>query len=114
MPFLELMDPSASSVRMGIKGALAGYFDDTRALLRGLRHTLATQATVAVVVGNSAYARSIIPTDSLVAQIGLEEGYEVKSVSVARHLHVSSQQRAHLGVLDEYMRESVIVLQWRE
>jgi len=98
---------------MGIKAALAGYFDDTRTLLRGLHAALAPRATVAVVVGNSAYARSIIPTDTLVARIGQEEGYDVERVLVARHLHVSSQQRAHLGSLDEYMRESVVVLKSR-
>ncbi len=112
-PFLSAMDSSASSVRMGIKAALAGYFDDTRTLLRGLHAALAPRATVAVVVGNSAYARSIIPTDTLVARIGQEEGYDVERVLVARHLHVSSQQRAHLGSLDEYMRESVVVLKSR-
>lgn len=112
-PFLDVMDPSASSVRMGIKKALLGYFDDTRALLRSLRSSLAKQATVAVVVGNSAYARSIIPTDSLLARIGIEEGYAVRKILVARHLHVSSQQRAYLGPLEEYMRESVVILNWR-
>ena len=110
LPFLDEMDSSASSVRMGIKPALAGYFDDTRILLRGLRSALAPHAMVAVVVGNSAYAKSIVPTDALVARIGQEEGYAVDNVLVARHLHVSSQQRAHLGTLDEYMRESVVVL----
>lgn len=109
-PFLAEMHPTESSVRMGIKHALTGYFDDTRTLLRGLRLALAPKATVAIVVGNSAYARSIVPTDALVARIGEEEGYTVSKILVARHLHVSSQQRAHLGFLEEYMRESVVVL----
>lgn len=110
-PFLDAMDPEASSVRMGIAGALEGYFHDTRTLLRGLRGVLTAEGRVAMVVGNSAYAKSIIATDALVARIAEEEGYTVSEIQVARHLHVSSQQRVGLGHLEEFMRESVVVLE---
>ena len=110
-PFIEAMDPSASSVRMGIGPALEGYFHDTRTLLAGLRPHIAPRGQVAIVVGNSAYAKSIIATDALVARVAQEEGYNVKEVRVARHLHVSSQQRSSLGHLEDYMRESVVVLE---
>ncbi len=111
VPFLEVMDESASSVRMGIKGALSGYFEDTRVLLRNLKGVLAATGRVVIVVGNSAYARSIVPTDVLIARLGLEEGYTVSTVKIARHLHVSSQQRGSLSDLEPYMRESVICLE---
>ena len=110
-PFLEAMDPSASSVRMGIQATLRGYFEDTRMLLRNLRSVVARDGRVVIVVGNSAYAGSIVPTDALVAKIGEEEGYRVKQVEVARHLHVSSQQRPKLGALTRFMRERVVVLE---
>lgn len=110
-PFLDVMDTSASSVRMGIKDALQGYFDDMRTLLRNLRQVLSKQGKVVIVIGNSAYAKSIIPTDVLIARIGQEEGYHVKSIQVARHLHVSSQQRASLRDMEIYMRESVVILE---
>ncbi len=109
-PFLESMDDAASSVRMGIKFALQGYFADMRLLLRGLRRTLAPEAQVVIVVGNSAYAKSIIPTDALVARLGEEEGYELRALKIARRLHVSSQQRSSLQHLARYMRESVVIL----
>ena len=64
-----------------------------------------------IVVGNSSYASSIIPTDALVARIGEEEGYRVESLSVARHLHVSSQQRSKLSGLSGFMRETVVTLE---
>jgi hypothetical protein len=110
-PFLNCMEESASSVRMGIKNTLQGYFHDTRTLLKSLKPVVTKKAKVVVVVGNSAYANSIIPTDVLVAKIGAEEGYRVKAIQVARNLHVSSQQRANLSHLEHYMRESVVVLE---
>ena len=110
-PFLDAMDVSASSVRMGIKRALAGYFTDLRCLLRNLKRVLVQHGQVVIVVGNSAYAKSIVPTDVLTARLAEEEGYRVESVRVARHLHVSSQQRSHLESLASFMRESVVVLE---
>jgi hypothetical protein len=110
-PFIDQMDEDASSVRMGIKPALEGYFYDMRRLLRQLRDVLRRKGKAVVVVGNSAYAKSIIPTDALLARIGQEEGYAVKGIHVARHLHVSSQQRSTLSDLEDFMRESVVVLE---
>jgi site-specific DNA-methyltransferase (adenine-specific) len=110
-PFLCVMDDTASSVRMGIKNTLQGYFYDTRLLLKNLKSTLIPNAKVVIVVGNSAYAKSIIPTDLLVAKIGQEEGYTVKEIKIARNLHVSSQQRLALKYLEPYMRESVVILE---
>lgn len=110
-PFIDCMDETASSVRMGIKDALQGYFHDVRILLQNLHPILSKRARVVIVVGNSAYAKSIIPTDILTAKIGQEEGYHVQAVKVARNLHVSSQQRSNLSALENYMRESIVVLE---
>jgi hypothetical protein len=109
--FLEIMNPGASSVQMGIKNALEGYFYDLRCLLKHLRRTVVRKGRIVIVVGNSAYAGSIIPTDVLVARLGQEEQYRVKAIRVARHLHVSSQQRAKLSHLSNFMRESVVILE---
>jgi len=109
-PFVDAMDEDASSVRMGIKNALAGYFDDMRILLNNLTKCLTRTGSVVIVVGNSAYAKSIIPTDLLICEIAIEEGYRVQAMSIARPLHVSSQQRNQLRHLQAFMRESVIVL----
>ena len=110
-PFLDSMDETASSVRMGIKDALQGYFYDIRMLLKNLKPVLIPRAKVAIVVGNSAYAKSIIPSDILIAKLGKEEGYTVRAVKVARKLHVSSQQRSTLKHLEGFMRESLVVLE---
>lgn len=111
-PFLDCMDETASSVRMGIKQALQGYFHDTRILLQNLKDVLSKNGRVVIVVGNSAYAKSIIPTDLLIAKLGQEEGYNVQAVKIARSLHVSSQQRSSLSHLKNFMRESVVILEW--
>lgn len=110
-PFLSEMDSSSSSVRMGIKNVLRGYFYDSRVLLKNLRKVVVNNGKVVIVVGNSAYAKSIIPSDALVAKIGEEEGYKVEKINIARKLHVSSQQRNSINHLSKYMRESVVVLQ---
>jgi hypothetical protein len=109
-PFLNGMDGDASSVRMGIKDAMKGYFADMRNLLRSLKRLLARRGRVVIVVGNSAYAKSIIPTDLLIGQLGREEGFEVEGIYIARPLHVSSQQRLGLRHVEKFMRESVIYL----
>ena len=107
--FLDLMDDSASSVRMGIRQTLRGYFDDVALLAGNLRRILAPSGKVVCVVGNSAYAGVLIPTDLLCGIIFEEVGFDVESIEVARPLHVSSQQRGKMSTgLEQYMRESVI------
>lgn len=107
--FLSLMDEDASSVRMGIRETLQGYFDDVARLAANLWTVVSPGGKVLCVVGNSAYAGVLVPTDLLCARIFSEAGFTVEKVEVARHLHVSSQQRRKMVVgLEPYMRESVI------
>ena len=106
---LDLMDENASSVQMGIRETLRGYFDDISLLAKNLRAVLAPGGKVLCVVGNSAYAGVLVPTDLLCGVIFREAGLTVESIEVARHLHVSSQQRGKMvSGLQPYMRESVI------
>jgi hypothetical protein len=106
---LDLMDDTASSVKMGIRETLRGYFDDVSLLAKNLRAVLAPGGKVLCVVGNSAYAGVLVPTDLLCGVIFQEAGFTVESIEVARHLHVSSQQRGKMvPSLQPYMRESVI------
>lgn len=107
--FLALMDDNASSVRMGIRETLRGYFDDVVVLARNLQAVLEPGGRVLCVIGNSAYAGVLVPTDLLCGVIFREAGFTVESIEVARHLHVSSQQRSKMVAgLEPYMRESVI------
>jgi site-specific DNA-methyltransferase (adenine-specific) len=80
------------------------------AVLRHCRRVLVPGGRCFVVVGNSAYGGVIIPTDSLVARLGLEAGFRQASVVPVRHLTVAPQQRTALRGREAWMRESVVVL----
>jgi site-specific DNA-methyltransferase (adenine-specific) len=108
-PLIDRMDRGASSWRMGVPDLLRGYFDDMRTTLRHCRRLL-TGGRCFIVVGNSAFAGVIIPTDVLLAQLGVECGFNSAEILVTRHLTVAPQQRRRLSGLEEHMRESVVVL----
>lgn len=107
---ISLMDRDSSSWRMRVPLALRGYFDDMYRTLIQCR-SAAPQGSCHVVVGNSAFAGVIIPTDVLIAELGLQAGFSSAKVITVRHLTVAPQQRAKLEGLEEFMRESVVVLQ---
>jgi site-specific DNA-methyltransferase (adenine-specific) len=103
------MDRSASSWRMGVPELLRGYFDDMRSTLLQSKEAL-DSGKCYVVVGNSAFAGVIIPTDVLIAELGLQCGFKSAEILVARHLTVAPQQRSLLVNHQAEMRESVVVL----
>jgi hypothetical protein len=106
---IGLMDRSASSWRMGVPELLRGYFDDMRSTLLQSKDAL-DSGKCYVVVGNSAFAGVIIPTDTLIAELGLQCGFKSAEILVARHLTVAPQQRSLLVNHQADMRESVVVL----
>lgn len=107
---LSLMDAQSTSVRMGIKQTLRGYFDDVRKLAENLRLCLRPGGRSICVVGNSAYAGVLIPTDAICAMIFEQAGLHVETIDVARHLTVSPQQRRLMSSeLLGGMRESVVI-----
>lgn len=108
---IDMMDRSSSSWRMRVPAALRGYFEDMYQTLLQCRKLLPPGNRCFVVVGNSAYAGVIIPTDSLIARLGLTAGFTTATRLEVRHLTVAPQQRAALSGLTHYMRESVIVLE---
>lgn len=106
---IGLMDQDASSWRMGVPALLRGYFEDMRTTLKHCRKTLHSGKCF-VVVGNSAFAGVIVPTDVILAKIALESGFKKAEVLVTRHLTVAPQQRNQLSRFQDNMRESVVVL----
>jgi site-specific DNA-methyltransferase (adenine-specific) len=107
---LDLMNPASTSVRMGIKETLRGYFEDVRKLADNLRSCLRPGGKSICVVGNSAYAGVLIPTDTLCAMVFRQSGFTVDTVDVARSLTVSPQQRRLMSPeLLRRMRESVVI-----
>lgn len=106
---IDLMDRDASSWRMGVPDLLRGYFDDMRLTLKHCGKALA-DGHCYIVVGNSAFAGVIIPTDVLLAKLALESGFKNAEILVTRHLTVAPQQRNQLSSMEDNMRESVVVL----
>lgn len=114
LPVLEelisLMDPTASSWRMGVPDLMRGYFHDMGMVLRQCRSVLPAGRCY-VVVGNSAFAGVIIPTDVLTAMVGINAGFNRAKIIETRHLTVAPQQRNMLKGFEKYMRESIVVLE---
>jgi len=107
---IKLMDQDASSWRMGVPELLRGYFDDMRVTLKHCKKMLLSGGKCFIVIGNSAFAGVIIPTDVMLANLGLECGFKKAEILVTRHLTVAPQQRNQLSSLEDNMRESVVVL----
>lgn len=105
---IALMDQSASSWRMGVPQLLRGYFDDLRSVLEQCRK-VAPGGKTFVVVGNSAFAGVVIPTDVLTAILAKSVGFKSVTVLETRHLTVAPQQRKRLCGFEGYMRESIVV-----
>jgi site-specific DNA-methyltransferase (adenine-specific) len=107
---LAQMDTEASSWRMGVPDLMRGYFHDLRTVLTQCRQVL-PNGRCNVVVGNSAFAGVIVPTDVLTALVGLESGFSSATLLETRHLTVAPQQRNKLRGLEKHMRETVVVLE---
>ena len=107
---IDQMDPGSYAVRMRVPDLIRGYFSDLAAILRQCRRVLVSGGQCFVVVGNSAYGGVIIPTDRLIAQLGLDTGFGAAAVVPVRHLTVAPQQRNELRGREGLMRESIVVL----
>ncbi len=107
---IALMSRDASSWRMGVPNLLRGYFHDMGLVLRQCRKAL-PDGRCYVVVGNSAFAGVIIPTDVLTAMAGINAGFRQAKIIETRHLTVAPQQRNILKGFEKYMRESIVILE---
>ncbi len=107
---IDQMDRDSYAFRMRVPALVRGYFSDVAAILRRCRQVLVPGGQCFVVVGNSAYGGVIIPTDELIAHLGLDAGFRRAAVVPVRHLTVAPQQRQGLRGREGLMRESVVVL----
>jgi len=107
---IDQIDPASYAVRMRVPALIRGYFSDMAMILRRCRHVVVPGGQCCVVVGNSAYGGVIIPTDQIVARLGLAAGFDGAEVVPVRHLTVAPQQRTELRGREGLMRESIVVL----
>ncbi len=89
---------------------LKGYFADMGAFLTELYGTLQPGGQCTIVVGTSAYAGVLVPTDLILARLAQDIGYDVECLQVARPIPTSSQQRRFLDGVSDYSRESLVFL----
>lgn len=97
-----------------IPDVIEGYFDDMEILLTNIFLKTNFGGRVVIVVGNSAYNGTIVPTDLLIAEIAEKVGFNVQEIIIARHLTSSSQQRCLLSDVTKFLRESIIILEKEE
>lgn len=64
----------------------------------------------AIVVGNSAYAGVVFPTDLILAEYAEKIGFKVDKIEVDRYIITSSQQYESTKEYGKYLRESVVCL----
>ena len=95
---------------MGVADLVRGYFHDLRIVLEQCRAVM-PKGRCHVVVGNSAFAGVIIPTDVLTAMVAQNAGFSTATLVETRHLTVAPQQRNRLRGFEPYMRESIVVLE---
>jgi site-specific DNA-methyltransferase (adenine-specific) len=107
---IDRIDPASYAARMRVPALIRGYFSDMATILRRCRPVLVPGGQCFVVVGNSAYGGVIIPTDQIVARLGLGAGFREAAVVPVRHLTVAPQQRSELRGREGLMRESIVVL----
>lgn len=107
---ISLMDHDASSWKMGVADLVRGYFHDIQVVLEQCRKVM-PKGRCHVIVGNSAFAGVIIPTDALTAMVGLQAGFSTVRIVEARHLTVAPQQRSNLKGFEQYMRESIVIFE---
>lgn len=94
-----------------LKKVIIGYFEDMGIALKEIYDILEKSGKCVLIVGNSAYADVLIPTDLLLSKIAKQTGFQNIEIHIARPLTTSSQQRKKLIGLKEYLRESIIFME---
>lgn len=115
----EIMDRvPAKELRLGtvdgrsrlLPNMIRGYFDDMRAVIHAGVRTLSPGARMHIVVDQSAYLGVPLPTDLLLAEIGIHAGLEFERLTLCRRARTSAQQLRVNPALGGLLRETVITL----
>ncbi|MCH1415889.1 MAG: modification methylase, partial [Gammaproteobacteria bacterium] len=102
---VEKNDPWSKKIPLMIDS----YFNDMDKVLRNIYNYSMKNNYCVIVVGNSSYANIAIPTDQILADIGLNIGFSSAEVVVARKLGTSSQQYKRVNNVN-VLRESLVIL----
>ena len=94
-----------------IPDQVLGYFQDMETVLRGIFRSLKPGGKCIIVVGNSAYSGVVVPTDLILGKLGKNIGFQSITISIARSLTTSSQQKKRLENMQDLLRESIVQLE---
>lgn len=86
------------------------YFSDMFNNILNCYNVLKHNGFCCIVVANSAYGGTVIPTDLLIAEYAKSIGFSVESIDVGRYIITSSQQYNKTKDVKQYLRESIICL----
>ena len=90
---------------------ILNYFYDMNKVILNIYKNLKNKAYLFIVVGNSFYNNTPLPTDEIIASEAAKIGFEIKTIIVARRLSTSPQQMKKITQKDKmFLRESIIVL----
>lgn len=84
---------------------IGAYFADMRVVLQSLHKQLAPGGKAYIVLGDSRYAKTTIPTAEIVSKIATLNGYSVLSIEPFRSMRVAPQQGGKPG-----LAESLLIL----
>lgn len=88
------------------------YFEDMKHILIQLKRMAETNAILWLIVSTSAYGGIEIPVDLILADIGLQVGWEPIDIGLIRNIRSSSQHYRTLNMeqAKHQLRESVVIL----
>ena len=91
-----------------VPNLIVGYFSDMEDVLREIHRVLPVGKSCYIVVDQSSYLGSIVPTDILLAHIALNIGFVVEPIIYCRNSNTSPQQTKKFPYLKNMLRESIV------
>lgn len=89
---------------------LKDYFNDMFEIINSSFMKLKKDGFCAIIVGNSCYGGTVIPTDLILAEYAEKIGFKIDQIDVCRYIIPSSQQYKEVLNEKKFLRESVICL----
>ena len=93
-----------------IPNMISGYFSDMIRIFGELSRIVKPGGKACIIVGTSSYYKVTIPTDILLAEIAISQGFRFDELRIIRELKRSTQQTTPRGKALPPLRESLLLL----
>jgi hypothetical protein len=111
IPEKEKMSGTTDNRSRLVPNLLVGYFDDMSTVLKEFYDVMPQGTQCHIVVDQSSYLGVIIPTDLVLADIGVKHGFKLTNIIRCRRANTSGQQLKQYPYLKEVLRESIVTLE---